>query len=62
MFYLSMGYSVKRVAELLVISANTVATHSSRLYRKLDVHSRQELMDMVADPERADQGAQGATS
>lgn len=62
MFYLSMGYSVKRVAELLVISANTVATHSSRLYRKLDVHSRQELMDMVADPERADQGAQEATS
>lgn len=50
LYYLSMGYSVKKVAELLVISANTVATHSSRLYRKMDVHSRQELMDKVAPP------------
>lgn len=49
LYYLSLGFSVKKVADTLFISANTVATHSSRLYRKLDVHSRQELIDFVDD-------------
>lgn len=47
MYYLSLGFSVKKIADMLVISANTVATHSARLYRKLDVHARQELIDLV---------------
>ena len=47
MYYLSLGFSVKKIADMLVISANTVATHSARLYRKLGVHARQELIDLV---------------
>lgn len=53
LYYLSLGYSVKKIAATLYISANTVATHSSRLYRKLGVHSRQELIDRVNDEEEA---------
>lgn len=41
------GNSVPRIAERLVISENTVQTHAKRLYRKLDVHKRQELLDLV---------------
>ena len=47
MYFLSLGFSVKKIADLLTISANTVATHSSRLYRKLGVHARQEVIDAV---------------
>ena len=47
MYYLSLGFSVKKIADILCISANTVSTHSARLYRKLGVHARQELIDAV---------------
>ncbi len=47
MYYLSLGFSVKRIADILCISANTVSTHSARLYRKMGVHARQELIDLV---------------
>ncbi len=46
-YYLSLGFSVKRIADILCISANTVSTHSARLYRKMGVHARQELIDLV---------------
>ena len=44
---LSMGMSVKAIAEMRGVSENTVKTHSSHTYRKLNVHSREELMDLV---------------
>jgi DNA-binding CsgD family transcriptional regulator len=37
-----------RIAENLGISENTVNSHVQQLYRKLDVHSRQELLDLFA--------------
>ena len=46
-YYLSLGFSVKRIADILCISANTVSTHSARLHRKMGVHARQELIDLV---------------
>ena len=46
---LSMGMSVKAIAEMRGVSENTVKTHSSHAYRKLNVHSREELMDLVRD-------------
>ncbi len=46
-YYLSLGFSVKRIADILCISANTVSTHSARLYRKMGIHARQELIDLV---------------
>ena len=35
------------IAETLVISENTARGHVRRLYTKLGVHSRQELIDLV---------------
>lgn len=47
LYQLSLGHSVKKVADTLVISAGTVQSHIKRIYRKLDCHSRQELIDLV---------------
>ena len=48
---IARGYSVARIAELLVVSENTIRTHSRRIYTKLGVHKKQELMDLVASAE-----------
>lgn len=44
---LSQGYSGAKVCEELGISRGTLNTHSTALYRKLDIHSKQELIDLV---------------
>ena len=41
------GYTVARTAEELIVSENTIRTHSKRIYAKLDVHKKQELIDML---------------
>ena len=41
------GKTVVRIAEELVISENTVRMHSKRIYSKLDVHKKQDLIDLV---------------
>lgn len=45
--YVFRGYSAKRIAEIDCVSLNTVQTHTRNVYRKLGVHSRQELIDLV---------------
>lgn len=45
--YLYRGYSVKRVSSEEGISINTVQSHSRNLYRKLGIHSRQELVELL---------------
>lgn len=45
--YLSLGYSAKRIGEMLFISERTVQTHTRNVYRKLDVHTRQDVIDLV---------------
>ncbi|WP_270296185.1 LuxR C-terminal-related transcriptional regulator [Eggerthella sinensis] len=37
--------------DTLVLSKNTVATHVKHIYQKLDVHSQQELLDLVQGDE-----------
>lgn len=44
---LSKGNSIKRIAELLVVSESTVKFHRTNIYRKLGVNSKQELIDLV---------------
>ncbi len=44
--YLSLGYSAKRIGEVLFISERTVQTHTRNIYRKLDVHTRQDVIDL----------------
>ena len=41
------GRSAVRIAEDLFLSNYTVKTHLRRCYAKLDVHSRQELLDLI---------------
>lgn len=44
---LCKGRSKSYIAEALVISENTVRTHARHIYQKLDVHSKQDIMDMI---------------
>ena len=44
---IARGYTVTRIAEMLVVSENTIRTHSKRIYAKLDVHKKQELRDLI---------------
>lgn len=51
----AQGRSALYIAEELCISESTVRTHIRRIYSKLDIHSRQELIDAVAstvEPEK----------
>ena len=41
------GYSSTRIAERLYISSSTVRFHQQNVYRKFDIHSRQEFVDLV---------------
>lgn len=43
------GRSKGYIAETLCISENTVRSHARHLYAKLDVHSKQELLDRMMD-------------
>jgi len=44
MFMLALGYTNQEVAEQLYISVRTVDTHRAHLMRKLDLHTRAELV------------------
>jgi DNA-binding CsgD family transcriptional regulator len=49
LFCISQGHSIKRTAETLYISVSTAQTHIKALYRKLELHSRQEVIDLVTE-------------
>lgn len=44
---IARGNSVATIADKLIISENTVRTHSKHIYTKLDIHKRQELLDLL---------------
>lgn len=44
---LARGRNIRYIEEVLVVSKNTVRTHTRNIYTKLDVHSHQELIDKV---------------
>ena len=46
------GNTQKKIAEHLFLSVSSVQTYAKSLYRKLGVHSRQELIDMVNEAVR----------
>jgi DNA-binding CsgD family transcriptional regulator len=41
------GNSVASIADRLVVTENTVRTHMKRIYSKLAIHKRQELLDLL---------------
>ena len=44
---LASGYPAETIADDLCISTNTVRTHIHNIYGKLDIHSKQELVNLV---------------
>lgn len=47
----AQGRSAVFISDLIFISANTVRTHIKHIYIKLNVHSRQELIDRIEQSE-----------
>ena len=45
------GRDAKYIMDTFYISQSTAKTHIYNIYRKLDVHSRQELLDLVDETE-----------
>ncbi len=45
--YLARGRSAKVVAEALFVSESTIRTHTRRILEKTDLHSKQELIDLI---------------
>lgn len=43
------GRSAPFIAEELVVSVNTVKSHLANAYQKIGVHSRQELISLLAE-------------
>jgi DNA-binding CsgD family transcriptional regulator len=47
--YLAAGRSSKYIASSLVLSEETVKGHIKKIYHKMNIHSKQELLDIVQD-------------
>ncbi len=56
MLLICQGRSKGYIAESLCISENTVRSHARRLYAKLGVHSKQDLLDIVFEEAGTKQG------
>lgn len=48
---LAQGRSRPYIRDALFLSKNTVATHIRHIYEKMDIHSQQELIDVVQEKE-----------
>lgn len=44
---LAQGHTMPAISERLFVSENTVKSHAKRIYQKLDIHTRGELIDLV---------------
>lgn len=53
---IARGNTVARIAEQLIVSENTIRTHSKRIYTKLDIHKRQELLELIESFDPKDLG------
>ncbi|MBR2836634.1 MAG: hypothetical protein IKE43_13110 [Coriobacteriales bacterium] len=47
LFMLAQGRNAKSIADTMVLSSNTVRTHMRNVYAKVNVHSQQELIELV---------------
>ncbi len=54
LFYLAKGHKSSYIQEKLYISEGTAKTHIRHIYRKMNVHTQQELMRLVEDLEVED--------
>ncbi len=49
MTLLAAGMTASAISRELSLSENTIRSHSKSIYRKLDVHSKQQLIDLVGN-------------
>ena len=54
---MALGRSAKYISEELTVSYNTTRTHVRHSYEKLNIHSKQELIDLVLFGSGVMQGA-----
>ena len=52
MFLLAKGHNAAFIQDELCISKSTAKTHINHIYRKLDIHTQQELLSMVETAKR----------
>ena len=45
--YLARGRSAKVIAEALFVSENTIRTHTRRILEKTELHSKQQIIDLI---------------
>lgn len=55
MFLLAKGHNAAYIQDKLCISKSTAKTHINHIYRKLDIHTQQELLNMVERDEEENQ-------
>ena len=51
MFLLAKGHNAAFIQDKLCISKSTAKTHINHIYRKLDIHTQQELLNMMEEEE-----------
>ena len=51
-FYLAKGHNAAFLTEKLCISRSTAKTHINHIYKKMGIHTQQELLNMVEDRHR----------
>lgn len=49
LFLLAKGYSTSYIEETLIVSNHTVKAHIYNIYRKTNVHTRQELIELIEE-------------
>lgn len=53
---LSQGRTAERIAEELYVSKSTSRSHIYRIYQKTNIHSQQDLIDLVEKAYKKEQG------
>lgn len=56
MVLLAKGNSLNHIADTLFLSPNTVKTYRSSMYRKLNVHTRQDLINLICEDKKVSSG------
>ena len=59
---LAKGYSTAKIEEELVVTNHTVKAHIYGIYQKTDVHSRQELIDLLESYSIEEEAAENTAS
>lgn len=50
--YLARGYSARKIAEALFLSEASIRAHTMHIYRKMDIHSKQEFISYIDEKRR----------